>query len=150
MRAIFSHTSSPSAWMPSSLVTRMRTFCYFSLRREWRIVSGEWGTDVTLTIRLSLFAIRNRFHAAHIALQSIRHRNRAVGLLIGLHHRNQRAADRDAGAVERVHMAHGAAFLGAIARIHAPRLEFAADRAGRNLAVHVLPGQPYLDVVGLL
>ncbi len=40
--------------------------------------------------------------------------------------------------------------LGAVARVHAPRLELAAERAGRDLAVHVLSGQPHLDVVGLL
>ena len=42
------------------------------------------------------------------------------------------------------------AVLAAIARHHAPRLELAADRAGGNLAIHVLARQPDLDVVGLL
>ena len=45
---------------------------------------------------------RDRLHAAHIGLQRVGHHDRAVGLLVGLHHRDQRAADRDAGAVERV------------------------------------------------
>ena len=90
------------------------------------------------------------FDAAHVGLQRVRHRDRAVCLLVVLHHRDQRAADRDAGAVERVDEARDLAVLAAIARVHAPRLEVAADRAGRNLAVHVLARQPDLDVVGLL
>ena len=40
--------------------------------------------------------------------------------------------------------------LGAVAGVHAPRLEIAAHRAGRDLAIGVLAGQPDLDVVGLL
>jgi hypothetical protein len=39
--------------------------------------------------------------------------------------------------------------VGAEARVHPPRLEVAADRAGRDLAVGVLARQPDLDVVGL-
>src|SRR5262249_44373702 len=87
---------------------------------------------------------------AHIALQHIRHRDRAALLLIGLHHRAERARDGDAGDVERVDVAVLTTVLGAIARIHAPRLELAAERTGRNLAVHVLSGQPHFDVVRLL
>src|SRR5215471_8649010 len=45
---------------------------------------------------------RNAFHPTHIGLQHIRHRDRAVSLLVGFHNRNERAADRDTGAVERV------------------------------------------------
>src|SRR5215470_17651586 len=76
--------------------------------------------------------------AAHIALQHVRHRDRAALLLVGLHHRDERAPDGDAGAVERVDVAVLTAVLGTVARIHAPRLELAAERAGRDLAVHVL------------
>ena len=54
--------------------------------------------------------------------------NCAVVLLVGFHHCNERAADGDAGAVERMHVADVAAFLGAIARVHAARLELAAIR----------------------
>src|ERR1700722_10962203 len=121
-RAISLHTSSPGALMPSSLVTRMRM-----------LDSG----------------LPDRLHAAHVRHQRVRHRDRPVTLLVGLHHGDQRAADRDARAVQCVHVAN-AAVLGAHARVHAARLELAAHRAGRNLAKHVLARQPDLDVVGLL
>ena len=42
------------------------------------------------------------------------------------------------------------AFFGPVARIHAAGLEIAADRAGADLAIGALPGQPDLDVIGLL
>src|SRR5262249_1430004 len=76
-------------------------------------------------------------------------RDRAVLLLISLRHGDQRAADRDARAVERVHVAN-LAVLAAIARVHAARLELAADRAARDFPIGPLPRQPDLDVVGLL
>ena len=41
------------------------------------------------------------------------------------------------------------AVLRLVAGIHAARLEIAADRAGRDLAIGVLAGKPDLDVVGL-
>src|SRR5215467_237929 len=118
-RPISAQTSSPSEWMPSSLVIRMR-------------MSSD------------------HVEPAHVRTQHIRHRDRAVRLLVGLHHRDQRAADGDAGAVERVHEARLAVVLAAEARVHAPGLELAAQRARGNLPVHVLPGQPDLDIVGLL
>src|SRR5689334_5218474 len=72
--------------------------------------------------------------AAHIALQHLWHRDRAALLLVRLHDGDERAADGNAGAVERVHVAHLASALGAVARLHAPRLKLAAERAGGNLA----------------
>src|SRR5262244_3889941 len=48
---------------------------------------------------------RNAFHPIHIGLQHLRHRDRTVGLLVSFHHRNERAADCDTGAVEGVDMA---------------------------------------------
>ena len=77
----------PCALMPSSLVTRMRI----------------------------IYSLLDLLDAAHVGRERVRHRDRAVGLLIGFHHRDQRAADRDAGAVERVHEAR-LAVLAAIAR----------------------------------
>src|SRR5206468_1736227 len=99
--------------------------------------------------RLLLLTAFNHALAAHIRPQRVGHRNRSALLLIGLHHGNQRTADRDAGAVERVHEAH-AVFPVAEAGVHAPRLEVTAVRARGDLAVHPLPRQPYLDVVGFL
>ena len=62
---------------------------------------------------------------------------------------DQRAADGDAGAVERVDEPRALALGRPVARVHPPRLEVAADRAGGDLAVAVLPRQPDLDVEGL-
>src|SRR5579871_2001706 len=121
-RAISAQTSRPGALMPSSLVTRMR---------------------------IDSIALLDHRDAAHVGLERVRHRDRAVALLIGLHHGDERAADRDARAVERVHGAN-AAVLATVTRVHAARLEIAAHRAGRDLAKEVLPRQPDLDVVGLL
>src|SRR5690606_9837151 len=90
------------------------------------------------------------FSAAHIGAKSLRNCDAAVGVLIVLHHRDQRAADGDAGAVQRMDEAGPLPFGRTIASLHAPRLEIAADRTGRNLAIGVLAGQPDLDVVGLL
>src|SRR5215475_10811085 len=108
-RAISAQASSPSEWMPSSLVTRMRIS-----RRS---------------------APLDRLEAAHVASQHLGHRDRAVLLLIGLQHRDQRATDRNARAVEGMDMPH-LAVLAAKARIHPPGLEVAADRARRDLAIH--------------
>src|SRR5450756_1087508 len=123
-RPICSQTPSPSAWMPSSLVIRMR------MRRSSGVLDG--------------------LAAAHIGLQHVRNCDRAVLLLIVLQHGDQSAADRDAGAVEGVQVAYLTAFPGAVARAHTARLELAADRAGGNFPVSPLPRQPHLDVVGLL
>src|SRR5215831_9168405 len=121
-RAISTQASSPSEWMPSSLVTRMR-------------MAGLRPLD--------------GLEAAHVALQHVWNCDRAALLLIGLQHSNERAADRDARAVQRMDVAH-LAILRPVARVHAAGLKLAADRAGRNLAIGVLTGKPHLDVIGLL
>src|SRR3954471_24139422 len=111
---------------------------------------GLWpGMTKCLWLCLRSRRFLNRFLPTHISLQHIRDRDAAALLLIGLHHGDQRTADRNTRAVERMHKARRAAFRPA-ARIHAPRLEVAAVRAGGNLAVHALPRQPHLDVIGLL
>src|SRR5262249_38311504 len=88
--------------------------------------------------------------AAHVGAQHLGNDHRAVRLLVVLEHGDERASDREAGAVERVHEARVLAALRLVAGIHAPRLEVAAHRARRNLAVSVLARQPHLDVVRLL
>src|SRR5262249_1226598 len=62
-RGISAQTSRPGALMPSSLVTRMR-------------------------IRSDLLRL-DYLGAAHVGLEFLRHRDRAIVLLIGLHHRDQ-------------------------------------------------------------
>ena len=52
-----------------------------------------------------------RVDAAHIGLQHRRDRDAAVLVLIVLQDRDERAADREAGAVERVHEARALARL---------------------------------------
>src|SRR5262245_15491582 len=118
-RAISSQASSPAAWMPSSLVMRMRM-------------------------------LLDHLHPAHVGLQRVRHRDRAALLLIGLHDGDQRTADRDPRAVQRVHRTPDLAVPAAPARLHATRLERAAVGARGNLPISPLPRQPNLDVVGLL
>ena len=75
--------------------------------------------------------------AAHVGLQRVGHVDAAVGALVVLQHGDQRAADREAGAVQRVHEL-GLALRVAKARLHAPRLERFAVRARRDLAIRVL------------
>src|SRR5215469_5689350 len=74
--AMRSATARPGAWIPSSLVTRMR---------------------IALTALL-----RDPFEAAHIGAQRLGDGNGAVALLIILHDRHDRAADGEAGAVQRM------------------------------------------------
>src|SRR5262249_17486371 len=132
----------PWAWMPSSLVTRMRITPHrhsgARRRRESGIqkpipglasgfrvpACGRPRNDGGL-LSLSRFLL-DFFRPAHIGRQRVRHRDRAVGLLIGFHHRDQGAADRDARTVERVDKARPAV-LAAAPGVHAARLELAAD-----------------------
>src|SRR5260221_3840851 len=91
---------------------------------------------------------RDLDYPAYIGLQRFRNHDRALVVLIGFHHRDERAAHGDARAVEGVDVPD--ALLRAVARIHAPRLEFAAHRTGRDFTIGILPRQPDLDVVSLL
>src|SRR3569623_554845 len=118
--AIRRRASKPSAWMPSSLVRRMR-----------------------------MPGLANVGDPAHVGLQHGRHGDAAVVLLVVLHHRHQGAPHRQARAVERVYEARALLAGLAAARIHAPGLEVAAVRAGRDFAIGVLRRQPDLQVVGL-
>src|SRR5690606_32341352 len=89
------------------------------------------------------------FGATHVRAQRLGHRDRAVGLLEVLHHRDQGAPDRRAGAIERMH-GFGLAAVGvAPARLHPPGLEIPAVRARRDLAIGLLRRQPDLQVVSL-
>src|ERR1700688_1539010 len=100
-------------------------------------------------IMAGLFVAGDHLEPAHIGLQHVGHGDRAVFLLVGLHDRDQRAADRGAGAVQRVHEAR-LVVRPPIARIHAPGLEIATHRAARYFperAALALAGHPDLDVV---
>src|SRR5260370_4938673 len=63
--------------------------------------------------------------------------------------RDHRPADREAGAVERMHMRRPRALLAgrAIARVHPSRLEWPAIRAAGDFAVGILARQPDFDVI---
>ena len=82
----------------------------------------------------SLLLAGDNLHPAHIGLQHVRHGDRAVFLLVGFHDRDQRAADRGAGAVQGVHETRLAVGT-ALTRVHSPRLEIAAQRAARDFAI---------------
>src|SRR3989338_2944994 len=114
--------------MPSSLVTRMRK-----------------SPDLVFALAMR----RNDLQPAHVRLERLGNGDGTVLLLVVLHDRDERAPDGKAGAVQRVDEARVLFAFRPVARIHAPRLEVAADRAGGNFAIGLLPRQPDLDVVGL-
>src|SRR3546814_5552673 len=107
--------------MPSSLVTSTR-----ALRR----LSGFLAIGA------------DRLQPAEVGPQRLRHGDAAVGLLVVLHDGDEAAADRHAGAVQGVHEAGAFSTFRPEARLHAARLEVAAVRAARDLAVGGLAGQP--------
>src|SRR5690606_22628654 len=76
-----------------------------------------------------------------------RHFDAAIGLLIVFENGDQRAADGEARAVQRVDEL-GLAFFVAEARVHAARLEIAAVRDRADLAVLALAWEPDLEVIG--
>src|SRR5690554_5723165 len=98
VRAIFSSSSRPVAWMPSSLLMRMRAFD--------RSI-GPLAIDA------------NGLLSAEVGSERRRHGDRAVSSLIILQDGDQRAADGDAGAVQRVHEARALLAGRAEARAHA-------------------------------
>src|SRR5437868_3830820 len=79
--------SRPGAWMPSSLVTRMRV----------RARSGSFTSPT------SRRGARNDLLPAHVGPQRRGDGHRAVLVLVVLQHRDQGAADGEARAVERMH-----------------------------------------------
>ena len=91
----------------------------------------------------------NHLAAAHERAQRRRDHHRAVLLLVVLEDRDQGAAHRQAGAVQRVHELGLAGALRPVLDVGAAGLERLAVRARRDLAVGLLARQPDLDVVGL-
>src|SRR5438874_11378154 len=89
------------------------------------------------------------FEAIRVGPQRGRNRHAAVGVLIVLQHGDERAADREAGAVERVTELGLAAAGGLVADVGAAAAEISIGGARRDLAIPVLPRQPHLDVVAL-
>src|SRR5207302_9200204 len=127
--AIFSNTLMPGDSIPSSFEIRIR-----HLLRS--IGLSAMGLDYLLP--------------AHIGLQRLGDRDGAVVALKVLEDRDHRAADRQAGAVQRMHRPRPLALCGPVARLHALRLERAAIRAAGDLAIGTLARQPNFQVVGLL
>src|SRR5262245_2668169 len=130
-RATRSRIFRPGAWMPSSLETRMRALD--------RSLSGALG-----------ICFCDSFEAVHVGTQRGGNGDRSILLLIIFENGDQCPPDRETGAVQGVDEARALLARLAAARLHAPRLELAAVRAAGDLAIHVLPRQPDLDVVGLL
>src|SRR5579875_299968 len=106
-RASLTSSLRPGDSMPSSFETRMRA------RRRSSGKSNATGDDLD---------------SAHVGLERVGQRDRAVGPLIVFHHRDQRAADREAGAVERVDEACSLSAFGLESRVHAALLVIAAIR----------------------
>src|SRR5215469_9417859 len=128
-RAISSNSLMPGDPIPSSLVTRTRA-----------LASSKRPSAMRLYDLLP----------SHIGLQCPGQRHRTVVALEVLEDRDQSSADRQTGAVQRMHGQSPLAASGAIARLHTLRLECAAIRAAGNLAIGPLPRQPDLDIVGFL
>src|SRR5437588_12285003 len=76
---------------------------------------------------------------AHIGLQRLGDRDGAVVALKVLEDRDHRAADRQAGAVQRMHRPDPFPFRRTVTGLHTLRLERAASRAAGNLAIGGLP-----------
>src|SRR4051794_41002258 len=128
VRAIFSSTSRPGAWIPSSFDSRIRAF------------DKSRGA---LSIR------GNPIETTHVRPQDLRHDYGSVRLLKIFHHRNQAPSDGNTGAVERMDEL-GVLFATRPATcFHAARLKVTAVGDAGNLPVHVLTRQPDLDIVGL-
>src|SRR5437763_6033344 len=108
------------------------------------------GAALNLTPRARGARLRagDAFRAGHVAAQGGRDDYRAVALLVVLQDRDQRAADREARAIQRMDVL-GLSLVVAEAGLHAPRLEGLHVGARRNLAIGVLAWQPDLEVVGL-
>src|SRR3954452_1120929 len=122
--------------MPSSLVQRIRIVLAGPSRsisrRRARLIRllPWWQTrpgrgENGRSREAALIGLLDHLQAAHVRLQYFRHSDRPVFLLVGFHDRDQRAANRGARTVQRMHEA-GLAVASTVSRIHAPRLEFAA------------------------
>src|SRR5919107_282177 len=101
------------------------------------------STDYCL-LRASLYPLR-----AHVRPERFGDEDGAVLLLVVLKDREPRAADGEAGAVERVDVLGLRAARPAEAYLRAARLVRLEVRARRDFAEGVLRGQPHLQVVGL-
>src|SRR5690606_32981711 len=85
----------------------------------------------------------------HIRLKGLGDQYGPVFLLVVLHDSNEAAANRGARTIEGMDIAGRLLFArGAVARLHAPGLEVAADRNRGNLAVGILSRQPDFQIIG--
>src|SRR3712207_3110861 len=105
VRAIFSSTSSPGAWIPSSFDSRIRAF------------DKSRGA---LSIRA------NPIEATHVRPQGLRHDYGPVRLLKVFHHRDEAASDGHARTIERMDELRVLVATRTAAGFHAARLEVAA------------------------
>src|SRR4030095_5091575 len=83
--------------------------------------------------------------SVHVGLQRDRHVDAAVGALIILQNRDQRAANGEARTVQRMHKL-GLALRVLESRLHPARLERFAIGTRRNFAICALTRQPHFQV----
>src|SRR5262245_25278053 len=82
---------------------RQSTSCFLA-RKTWMPATSAGMTEPAE--RPCSCRTLDGLEATHVALQRVGHRDRAALLLIGLQHSDQRAADRNARAVQRMDVAH--------------------------------------------
>src|SRR5690349_11847593 len=86
---------------------------------------------------------------AEIRPQHLGNEDGAVGLLVVLENAGDRAREREAGTVQRVHEARLFALRRPEANVRAARLEVGEGAAGADLEPRADSGGPRLEVVGL-
>src|SRR5690606_34547501 len=101
-------------------------------------VSGRIGTALSLRL--------DHFHAAHVGPQHFGNYDAAVRLLVVLQDGDERADDRQPGAVECVDEARAATIRWAIADVRAARLEVPRVTARADFEPLLAAGRPQLDV----
>ena len=124
-------------------ITESGRFCQTSRFRFERIRSCRCLNS--LVGENAAFDRTEHFNTAHVRTKRFGNRHAAVSVLVVFEHGDERAADGEAGTVERVDVLGLAIFI-LEASAHAAGLEGLAVGAGRNLAVGVLRGDPDFKV----
>ena len=113
---------------------------------ERRVVNAETISNAAFASRFFL-VFRTNDVEVDVRSQRLRDDDRTVFLLIHFHHREESAADRDRGAVERVNEVRSFFALDAVTGVQAARLVVGAVRRAGNFAVTAASRHPGFEVV---